>query len=350
MEELIRQWDGECVVVRYDGEADAWMFIAIHSRRLGPASGGTRMKVYDCPTDGLRDAQRLAEGMTYKWACADFPQGGGKGVIALSRPLEGAEREALLERYGRLVDMLGGNYGTGADLGVGPDLVEVIARSTKRVFGMHGAGDPGPWTALGTFVAIQALARRLYGSTDLNGRTVLVQGLGGAGRPLCERLVGVGARLKVTDVDEDRAKLVADALGATAVKADDAYNEECDIFAPCAVGGILNESTIPSLKCAGVAGCANNQLEEHEDADRLHERGILYSPDFVNNAGGAIALCGMESLGMNEKAVEQKILSIGQALDEIFQEAGRNEETPLLAAEARARRVLERGPAKGVGF
>jgi leucine dehydrogenase len=342
MEELIRGWDGEHVVVRYDHATDAWMFIAVHSRRLGPASGGTRMKVYDCPRDGLYDVMRLAEGMTYKWACAEFPQGGGKGVIALSRPLTPEERDPLLERYGALVESLGGSFGTGADLGVGPALVEVIGRRTKYVFGLQKTGDPGPYTALGVFAAIEAVSRALFGGS-LEGRTVLVQGPGGAGLPLCKRLVTAGAVLKVADIDETRAQGIADELGAMVVPADAAYDEPCDIFAPCAVGGVLNESTIPRLRCAAVAGAANNQLAVPEDAQRLHARGILYSPDFVNNAGGAIALCGMEALGMDEDAVAEKILSIGPALDEIFTHAQANDESPLRAAEARARRVLERG-------
>lgn len=342
MEELIRGWDGEHVVVRYDSAADAWMFIAIHSRRLGPASGGTRMKVYDRPQDGLRDVMRLAEGMTYKWACAEFPQGGGKGVIALSRPLTPEERDPLLERYGDIVESLGGSFGTGADLGVGPALVEVIGRRTKYVFGLRRAGDPGPYTALGVFAAIGAVARALFDGR-LDGRTVLVQGAGGAGLPLCKRLVTAGAKLKIADVDEARATAIAEELGAAVVAADAVFDEPCDIFTPCAVGGILNESTIPRLRCKAVAGAANNQLEVLDDALRLHERGILYAPDFVNNAGGAIALCGMEALGMDEDAVVEKILSIGGALDEIFAQARSNDEPPLRAAESRARRVLERG-------
>jgi leucine dehydrogenase len=281
--------------------------------------------------------------MTYKWAVADFPQGGGKGVIALSRPLQENEREALLERYGELVESLGGSFGTGADLGVGPDLVEVIGRRTKYVYGLHGAGDPGPWTALGVFTAIEALCAELFGSNDLRGRTVAVQGTGAAGLPLCKRLVTAGVQLKIADLDGKRVKAIADELGATLVEADVIYDEECEIFAPCAVGGVLNPSTVPRLRCKGIAGSANNQLEDAADAERLHERGILYAPDFVNNSGGAIALCGMEALGMDEDAVAQKILGIRPALEEIFQEARENDESPLYAAEARARRVLVRG-------
>jgi len=345
MEDLIRDWDGEYVVTRYDKTTECWMFIAVHSTVLGNASGGTRMKVYATPDEGLRDAQRLAAGMTYKWAGVDFPQGGGKGVIALSREVNGDEREHLLERYGDLVESLRGSFSTGADLGVGPESVKVIGRETSHVFGLRGAGDPGPWTALGVFTAIEAVAKELYDTSDLTDRTVLVQGLGDVGIPLCKRLVAAGAKLKVADIDAERAAGIAAELAGAAVAADDVYGEPCDIFAPCAVGGILNAGTISQLQCAGVAGAANNELESRQDANRLHERGILYSPDFICNAGGAVALCGLEALGMSDDYITRKILSIGDALDAIFSEAKENDEPPLDATERRVRKVLERGPA-----
>ena len=345
MESLIRSWDGEYVVVRYDRAADAWIFIAIHSTVLGNAAGGTRMKVYPAPRDGLRDAQRLAMGMTYKWAAIDFPKGGGKGVIALSRPLEEASRERLLERYGELVESLRGAFATGADLGVGPEAVKVIARETTHVFGVRGGGDPGPWTALGVFTAIEAVAQELFGTPDLHGRTVLVQGIGDVGVPLAKRLAEAGAELKLTDIDAGRATGVARELKGESVDPEGAYAESCDIFAPCAEGGILNAYTIPQLRCKGIAGAANNQLASGEDADRLRNRGILYAPDFIANSGGAIALCGLEALAMSDDYVLRKILSIRDALQKIFREAADNDESPELAAERNVRRVLERGPA-----
>ncbi len=345
MEHLIRGWDGEYVVVRYDRQANAWMFIAIHSTVLGNASGGSRMKVYDTPSDGLRDAQRLAAGMTYKWAGVDFPLGGGKGVIALSGPVDGKERDRLLERYGQLVDSMRGAFSTGADLGVGPELVKIIGRETTHVFGLRGAGDPGPYTALGVFTGIETVAAELFGSSDLTDRTVIVQGTGDVGLPLCKKLAGAGASLKIADINAERARGVAAELGAEAIEADAVYSEPCDIFAPCAVGGVLNAYTIPQLRCRAVVGSANNQLGETEDATRLHQRGILYTPDFIINSGGAIALCGMEALGMSDDYVVRKILSIRDMLKSIFDEAKQNDESPLAAAERRARRVLERGPA-----
>ncbi len=345
MEELIRSWDGEYVVTRYDRQADAWMFIAVHSTVLGNASGGTRMRVYDAPKHGLRDAQRLAAGMTYKWAGVDFPQGGGKGVIALPQPVDGEARERLLERYGVLVESLRGGFSTGADLGVGPEAVRIIGRETTHVFGLRGAGDPGPYTALGVFAAMEAVSAELFETYDLKGRTVVVQGTGDVGIPLCKRLVEAGVELKVADIDAERAVGVAEELNAVAVSADAVYSEACDIFAPCALGGVLNAKTIPQLRCRAIAGSANNQLATPDDARRLHVRGILYSPDFITNAGGAVALCGMEALGMSEDYIVRKILSTRDTLASIFSEAREAGESPVASAERRVKRVLERGPA-----
>ena len=345
MENLIRSWDGEYVVIRYDREAGAWMFIAIHSTVLGNAAGGTRLKAYATPSDGLRDAQRLAAGMTYKWAAIDFPKGGGKGVIALSRAIEEQARDRLLERYGEFVESLRGAFATGADLGVGPEQVKVIARETTHVFGVRGGGDPGPWTALGVFTAIEAVAEKLFGTPDLQGRTVLVQGIGNVGGPLAKRLAEAGAKLKLADIDAGHAAGIAGELKGVAIDAERVYAERCDIFAPCAEGGVLNAYTIPQLCCKGIAGAANNQLANSEDADRLHKRGIIYAPDFIANSGGAIALCGLEALAMSDDYVVRKILSIRDALQLIFGEAAENDESPEAAAERRVKRILERGPA-----
>jgi leucine dehydrogenase len=338
----IQEWDGEYVVTRYDRPTESWTFIAIHSTRLGPALGGTRMTRYAGPEHGLRDAERLAEGMTYKWAGIDFPLGGGKAVIALSRPLTERERDALLERHGELIEKLGGTFSTGADLGVGPELVDVIRRRTRYALG-GSAGDPGPYTSLGVLCACRAAAAELFGDDDLGGRSVLIQGLGDVGVPLARRVKHAGASLKLADVDAARAAGVAAEVGGTVVAAEAVYSEPCDIFAPCAMGGVLNAETIPQLRCRAVCGSANNQLESDADAERLHARGILYAPDFIANAGGAIALPGFEIMGMSETEIEARVESIAGTLAAVFQEARDNGESPLAAAMRRAERVLERG-------
>ncbi|HUG42122.1 MAG TPA: Glu/Leu/Phe/Val dehydrogenase dimerization domain-containing protein [Longimicrobiales bacterium] len=342
LEEQLECWDGECVVVRRDPPTGAWIFIAVHDRTLGMAMGGCRMRVYPAPVEGLRDAQRLAGGMTLKWAGIEFPLGGGKAVLAVPAPLTGPAREGLLLRFGDLVEGLGGMYGTGVDLGTTPADMEVVGRRTSRVAGRPpeagGAGDPGPWTALGVFEGMRSAAARVLGSSDLAGRTVLVQGVGGVGRPLAGLLVEAGARVLVADADEARARAAAGEVGGEAVGVEAAYDVECDVFAPCAVGGVLNARTIPRLRCRIVAGSANNQLEEDADAARLAERGILYVPDFILNAGGAVAHGILEFLDWPASDVEPRVRRIGRTVAELLEEADQG--NPLPVAIARARRFI----------
>lgn len=345
MEELLREWDGESVLIRYDQPSGTWIFIAIHDRTLGMAMGGCRMKMYPTPTDGLRDALRLGQGMTFKWAAIDFPFGGGKAVLAVPRPIEGAAREALLLRFGTLLESLGGTYGTGVDLGTTSEDMNIVGRRTSRVFGrtpdQGGPGDPGPWTALGVFAGMRAACERVFGSADLSGRSVLVQGTGGVGRPLAKRLAGAGARLLVTDAVPDRARRLAEETGAKLVAPEDAYDTPCDVFAPCAVGAVINSRSIPRLACGLVAGSANNQLEDEEaDAERLHRRRIVYAPDFVINAGGAIAHGGLEVLHWPTERVEPRVLGIAETLGLILDDAARADESPLYGARRRAEQVL----------
>ncbi len=342
---LLREWEGFATVVRYDRPAGAWIFIALHDDTLGPAMGGTRIKVYDRPADGLRDAQRLAEGMTHKWAAAGLPMGGGKAVLAVPAIPQGKEREALFLRYGRLIASLRGTFGTGPDLGSTPGDMAVIARETRFVHGIQddgGAIDPGPYTARGVDQAVRAVARRLFGGDGLPGRTVLISGLGSVGAPLARRLHAAGASLLLSDVDGARAEKLAAELGGTVVAPAEVAGTPCDVYAPCAVGGVLDAETIPRLACRAVAGSANNQLGEPADAEALHARGILYAPDYVANSGGAIAFHLMA-----RKAPEAEILGrvdgIGGVLDEIFEEAAREERSPLWAARRRVERMLGAG-------
>ena len=343
LQEQIEGWEGECVVVRHDAETGAWIFIAVHDRTLGMAMGGCRMRVYPEPVDGLRDAQRLAAGMTLKWAGIDFPLGGGKAVLAVPGPLDGPAREGLLLRFGALVEGLGGMYGTGVDLGTTPADMEIVGRMTSRVAGrpveVGGAGDPGPWTALGVYEGMRAAAEHALGSADLAGRTVLVQGVGGVGRPLAERLREAGARVLVSDADGERAARVGSEIGADTVSPEEAYAAECDIFAPCAVGGVLNERTVPLLRCRIVAGSANNQLEGEEDAARLAGRGILYVPDFILNAGGAVAHGILEFLDWPASEVEPRVRRIGETVRALLAESRGKD--PLPVAVARARRFID---------
>jgi leucine dehydrogenase len=343
---LIRTWDGEFVVTAYDPPSGAWIFIAIHDRTLGMSLGGCRLSIYPTAAEGLRDAMRLSKGMTLKWAAIDFPFGGGKSVLAAPRPLSASAREGLLLRLGDVIQSLNGLYGVGVDLGTTPDDMTVIARRTRWVFGRPsetGQGDPGPFTAQGVHAGIRAACRHAFGDATVTGRTILVQGLGGVGRPLARRLAADGADLLLSDALPDRANALATELHARVVPPERVYGTECDIFAPCAIGGVLNERSISQLRCRVAAGSANNQLEKDSDAERLHEKGILYAPDFVINAGGAIAHGSLEVLGWSEEQARQRVERIYDTLDEILNEAAKRNESPLLEAVRRADRNLRDG-------
>lgn len=351
IETLIEEWDGHAVVTRFDRPTGTWIFIALHDPTLGMPVGGTRMKVYPTPADGLRDAQRLAEGMTLKWAAAGFPAGGGKAVLALSRPLEGEGRAGLLRRYGRLIASMKGAFGTGQDLGTTPEDMEVIARETTYVHGRSDDGviDPGPYTAGGVLAAMRAVSRHLPGEVSgpggLDGLRVVIQGVGDVGGPLARRLAEEGAELVLTDVEEGRLRALAEELGARVVSPEEALDTPCDVFAPCAIGAVINRDTIPRLACRAVCGSANNQLERPEDADLLHERGILYAPDYVANSGGAIAF-GLMAGGAGEAEILERLDGLTGVMEEIFAEAEREGCSPLVAARRRVARMLdERRPA-----
>ena len=315
MESLIRAWDGESVIIRFDRAADAWIFIAIHSTQLGPAVGGTRMKSYSDLKEALKDAQRLAGGMTLKWAAAGIKYGGGKCVIAVPPDLDSQARTQLLRRYGAFVHQHNGLFYTGPDYGTSSEDMDIIAETgTPYIFGRTqaagGAGNPGPFTALGVLTSIKAAAERLFGVASLRGKRVLVQGVGSVGRQLIKMLHEAGAKILISDVDEAPIKYFKSKLGLNSVPPDTVYDEPCDIFVPCAVGAVLNKENIPSLKCLAVAGAANNQLGNPEDAIRLRDRAILYVPDFIANSGGAIAIIGMEISGWSQEEAEKRVIQI----------------------------------------
>ena len=347
MLEPLQTWDGLGVVTRYDPAGAAWFFIALHDATLGPMVGGTRIRVYPTPTDGVRDAIRLAEGMTYKWAGISVPYGGGKGVIALSRPLPPNEREPVLRRYGRLVASLGGRFMTGQDLGTTPDDMLVLAEETLHVHGIDYATrqaiDPGPYTAFGVFVGIRAALGVACGSPSPEGKRVLIQGVGDVGEPLARRLAEDGAVVLVSDLDAGRARRVAELVGGSVIPPAEVYQTACDVYAPCAVGATINQTTIPQLACRVVAGSANNQLAEPADADRLHGRGILYAPDYIVNAGGAAAFAALKRGVRDEPELYQRVGRIEGAIAAILKEAADADESPLAAARRRVDRVLRRG-------
>lgn len=350
METLIQSWGGESVVSRFDRESGTWMFIAIHSTALGVATGGTRLKFYPTPGDALFDAMRLAEGMTYKWAGVEFPRGGGKAVLDVSDAFDPSQREGLMSRYGQWLADLNGIFETGPDLGTAPSDMALIRRNYKGVFGCPpdsgGMGDPGPYTALGVFSGIRASCEQRFNSSDMNGCSVMVQGIGSVGEPLIHLLLEAGCEVKFSDIDSARIDKVTQELGLSFVEPEAVYGEPCDVFAPCATGGILNAKTIPQLKCPIVAGGANNQLEGSQDGKALHQRDILYAPDYIINAGGAIFLVATESMDWGVSKARDRIVEIGNTLKDIYAHAVKRGISSAEAAEELAKRRVKEAALK----
>ena len=337
-EGLLADWDGEHAVVRHDAESGAWIFVCVHSTARGPSGGGTRMRVYAAPGDGLHDAMRLSGAMTRKMAAAGMPRGGGKAVLAVPELPTGEPRRRLLRRYGELVASLGGSYRTAGDMNISPADLDVVAETCPWVYGTTGrGGNSGRGTARGGLHAIRATVEHVFGSPDLGGRSVLVQGAGSVGGVLARELADAGARVLVSDVDEERAG----ATGCETVPPERVLETEVDVYSPCAVGGTLSAESIPGLACRAIAGCANNQLAEEADAERLRERGILFAPDYVVNAGGIIQLIGLEDEGWDEAQLEERLAGIGGTLRALFAQADSEGITPVEAAERLVRRRLE---------
>jgi len=322
-------------VLHLDRPTGAWIIIAIHSTQLGPGTGGSRLKHYSDLAAAVRDALLLAEGMTYKFATIGFPRGGAKAVIAVPAGFEPAQRAGLLQRYGSLIHQLGGLFETGPDVGTSPADMDLIAetgapyvRARTPAFG--GAGDSAPATALGVFHAIQVSCETALGDPSLRNRRVLVQGAGSVGGRLIALLKEAGATVLAADVDQAALRRLGD---VERLSASDVYTTPCDVFAPCALGGILNQQSIPLLRCRVIAGAANNQLTQPEDAERLRTRGILYAPDFVVNLGGAAAITGRETMGWSEdEANRQLINAITSALHQVFRMAADEGITTTAAA------------------
>jgi leucine dehydrogenase len=336
-EDLFRAWDGEEGVVRFDAGSGSWIFVCVHSTVRGPAAGGTRMKTYAAPADGLADAMQLSAAMTRKMAVVRAPLGGGKAVLAVPALPQGDDRRRLLHLYGDLVASLGGTFRTAGDLNTTPADLDVIAERCAYVYGRPqehgGAGDSGIGTARGVFHGIRASLDHVFGSPELAGRRVVVQGVGSVGAELARLLAQSGVEVVVSDLAGEAARTVASTLGAAVVEPDDAPAVECDVFAPCAVGGTISAQIVPGLRCRIVAGSANNQLASPADALRLQEAGILYAPDYVINAGGVLQLLGIEDLGWDDDELERRLVAIGDSLREVYARAAADGTTTAEAAD-----------------
>ncbi len=335
LEDLRPGTDHEQVVLCREPESGYRAVIAIHSTTAGPAVGGTRLWSYPKEADAVTDALRLSRGMTYKNALAGLPLGGGKAVVLLDNR---NDREAMLGAHGRAVERLGGRFVTAEDVGTSPADMVILRRETRHVAGLPGH-DPSPRTAHGVVRAMRAAARHRWGSDELAGRTVAIQGCGHVGHHLAVELSGLGVRLRVTDVDPGRVRRVVASTGAEAVAPEAIYEAAADLFAPCALGGILNAETIPRLRAEVVAGAANNQLLEEADGDRLRGRGILYAPDYVVNAGGVIG-GAPELLGWSEEEVPARIDGIYDTLLAVLRLADSQGVSPHAAADRLAEERL----------
>ena len=321
----------ERVLFARDTESGYRGIIAIHSTALGPAVGGTRFWNYSTEEEALIDALRLSRGMTYKTALAGLPFGGGKSIIIGDNKTP--DREALFRAHGRFVDTLRGRYITAEDVGTNPADMEIVRLETRHVAGLNGlSGDPSPYTARGVFRAMQAATKFLWGTDDLAGVTVALQGCGHVGYNLAKMLHAANAKLVVTDVDERSVSRVSEEFDAETVHPSEIFSVSADIFAPCALGGVINDETIPELKAQIIAGAANNQLLDERHGEMLRERNILYAPDYVANAGGVLN-GGVELLGWNAELASRKVDEIYHTLLTIFETANAQGVAPSAAAD-----------------
>jgi glutamate dehydrogenase/leucine dehydrogenase len=346
--DAMRSGDHEQVVWCQDRSSGLRAIVAIHSTRLGPGLGGTRFRPYPDETAALDDVLRLSRAMTYKAAAAGLPLGGGKAVIIGDPATD--RTEALMRAYGRFLDGLGGRYVTAEDVGTTTADMDLLAEETPFVTGTTegkgGSGDPSPATAVGVLHAMRGVAERLWGTAELGGRRVVVDGVGKVGSALVRDLVAAGAEVVVADIAPAAVDRMTAELGVEAVDAERAHAVDCDIFSPCALGGILNPTTIPQLRCAAVAGAANNQLADPTCADRLRAAGILYAPDYVVNAGGIINIAEeLAPAGYDHARAYANLARVRDTVLAVIAAAEREGVTTAVAADRLAESRLAGAPA-----
>ncbi len=338
--------DHEAVHFVTDRDSGLKAIVAMHSTALGPAAGGTRFWHYPDPNEAIADVLRLSRGMSYKNAMAGLKLGGGKAVI-LAGP-DRAKTPEMLAAFGKAVDRLGGHYVTAEDVGISVADIVAIAKHTNYVSGLPVAegsvgGDPGPHTSYGVYLGVRAAAKRGLGKDSLAGLHVAIQGAGSVASGLARHVAKDGARISIADIDQARARSLADEVGGTVVSPDEIMTLEADIFSPNALGAILNEQSIAALRVPVVSGGANNQLARPEDGDRLHERGILYTPDYVINAGGIINVATEYLKDGDKDEVRRRIERIPARLEEIWAESASSGRNPAAVADTMAQRLIGRG-------
>ncbi|WP_462154882.1 Leu/Phe/Val dehydrogenase [Pseudoalteromonas piscicida] len=333
----------EQVVFCSDEASGLKAIIAVHNTKLGPAVGGCRLWNYASDEDAVYDVLRLSKGMTYKNAVARLPFGGGKSVII--GDAKTIKSEALFRAFGKHLDRLGGSYYSAEDVNITTGDVMVMHKETNYVMGLEGkSGNPSPFTALGTFLGIKAAYQHKYGHQDLAGIKVAVQGLGAVAYTLCKHLHEAGAELFVTDINEESVQRVVNDFNATAVGIEEIYDLDVDVYAPCALGATVNDDTIPRIKATIIAGCANNQLAESRHGEIIREKGILYAPDYVINAGGIINVYyETKPEGYNEVAATKHVEGIFDTLTEIFKRSEDEKVSTHIIADKLAQEIIENG-------
>ncbi|MEN7436957.1 branched-chain amino acid dehydrogenase [Bacillus velezensis] len=336
-------YDYEQLVFCQDEQSGLKAIIAIHDTTLGPALGGTRMWTYDSEEAAIEDALRLAKGMTYKNAAAGLNLGGGKTVI-IGDPRKD-KNEEMFRAFGRYIQGLNGRYITAEDVGTTVEDMDIIHDETDYVTGISPAfgssGNPSPVTAYGVYKGMKAAAKAAFGTDSLEGKTIAVQGVGNVAYNLCRHLHEEGASLIVTDINKESVKRAVEDFGARAVDPGDIYSQACDIYAPCALGAVINDDTIKQLKAKVIAGAANNQLKETRHGDTIHEMGIVYAPDYVINAGGVINVAD-ELYGYNDERALKKVEGIYANIERVLDISARDGIPTYLAADRLAEERIER--------
>ncbi|TKH07275.1 Glu/Leu/Phe/Val dehydrogenase [Peribacillus simplex] len=339
----LEKYDYEQLLFCQDKQSGLKAIIAIHDTTLGPALGGTRMWTYASEEDAIEDALRLSRGMTYKNAAAGLNLGGGKTVI-IGDPRKD-KNEEMFRAFGRYIQGLNGRYITAEDVGTTVEDMDLIHEETNFVTGISPAfgssGNPSPVTAYGVYRGMKAAAKEAFGTDSLEGKVVAVQGVGNVSYNLCRHLHEEGAKLIVTDINKESVARAVESFGATAVNPDEIYGVDCDIYAPCALGAVINDDTINQIKAKVIAGAANNQLKESVHGDQIHEKGIIYAPDYVINAGGVINVAD-ELLGYNRERALKKVETVYDTIERVIEIAKRDQIPTYKAADRMAEERIAR--------
>ncbi|MFA1711432.1 branched-chain amino acid dehydrogenase [Peribacillus frigoritolerans] len=339
----LEKYDYEQLLFCQDKQSGLKAIIAIHDTTLGPALGGTRMWTYASEEDAIEDALRLSRGMTYKNAAAGLNLGGGKTVI-IGDPRKD-KNEEMFRAFGRYIQGLNGRYITAEDVGTTVEDMDLIHEETDFVTGISPAfgssGNPSPVTAYGVYRGMKAAAKEAFGTDSLEGKVVAVQGVGNVSYNLCRHLHEEGAKLIVTDINKESVARAVESFGATAVNPDEIYGVDCDIYAPCALGAVINDQTINQIRAKVIAGAANNQLKESVHGDQIHEKGIIYAPDYVINAGGVINVAD-ELLGYNRERALKKVETVYDTIERVIEIAKRDHIPTYKAADRMAEERIAR--------